>query len=439
MAGALSHCGELRVDEPYQNGRLNLGGELMKHYDEHAGTAASEDSAKHKVSSQLNNSTQVGVRSTKEADAKPRRTWAQRLSGTIDLIMGLGDDLIAVVASTISPERIKWLWPERVPLGKLTLFVGEPNKGKSLAAIYVASATTTGNDWCGPQGPIPNPFAPSKVLIFADEDDPADTIVPRLIAAGANRQNVLFGKMQHVDKDATLQERLLNIRKDLGEIKKFLTQHPDVRLIILDPVSNYMGDYDMNKEQEVRKVLTPLAQLAQDTSVAVLGVMHLNKGEDKQAINRVSGAKAYVGVARSVWLFDSDSNEPEISLMLLVKQNLAEQKNGLKFRISSTNVEIGTEQVPQPFIEWLGESTSTADEQLGGHPQKKGRPPEQRDRAKEFLTYYLSLGPRPALDVYEKARKIGISKETLDRAKEDVDVQSIRTAEGWSWVLPPAK
>jgi hypothetical protein len=211
------------------------------------------------------------------------RSWWHEVVDFVGMLCGFGDDLISLLASQISPQKVKWLWPNRVPLGKLTLFVGYPDKGKSLAGTYVTAITSTGGDW---YSSARNEVLPGEVLIFASEDDLGDTAVPRLMAAGADLEKVRFAKMVSTEQGATQQEREMRLDQDMSAIRKALEKSPNIRLIIIEPVSNYLGAGKMVDEQSVRRVLGPLQKLASDTGVAILGIMHLNKKEGLSAINR---------------------------------------------------------------------------------------------------------------------------------------------------------
>src|SRR5467141_346664 len=216
-------------------------------------------------------------------------SWVERFCSIVSGVLGFGDDLLTILASEIPPRTVKWLWHNRVPVGKLTLFVGDPDNGKSMVATYLTATVTTGRDWCDD---AKNSLPSVEVLIFANEDDPDDTTVPRLMAAGANLSKVHFGKMRLDESGKTQEEREMRLEEDMKAIRNFLDKNPNVRSVVVDPVSNYLGHTKMNDEQSVRRVLTPLQQLAKDTSVAILGIMHLNKKADLRAINRVGGAMA---------------------------------------------------------------------------------------------------------------------------------------------------
>ena len=327
-------------------------------------------------------------------------------------------DLITVMASAIKPKKIQWLWEGRVPLGKLTLFVGDPDNGKSMIGTSVAAATTTGRDWFD----VKNDLPPGEVLIFASEDDHDDTAVPRLAAAGANLERVHFGAMS---------TREMSLDIDAQAIREALANNPNIRLVVIDPVSNYLGAVKMTDEQAVRKVLAPLQKLAAESSVAIIGIMHLNKKADLQAINRIGGAMAFVGVARAVWLFCRDKERPDEFQMLCVKKNIGKRSSGLKYKIETRKIEIEGEQVPQPYVEWIGETDQSANDVL---VPKQSRSTEL-EKASEWLKSLLRAGPKRATDVEQEAAAVGFSDRTLKRAKAEVRVQSDKKGDGWYWQL----
>jgi putative DNA primase/helicase len=98
----------------------------------------------------------------------------------------VGVSLVSHCAANIVPKPVEWLWPGRVAIGKQTLIAGEAGLGKSQIGIAMAAAVTTGGPWPCNEGHAPL----GNVIILSAEDDPADTIVPRLLAAGADRQRV---------------------------------------------------------------------------------------------------------------------------------------------------------------------------------------------------------------------------------------------------------
>jgi putative DNA primase/helicase len=379
-----------------------------------------------------------------EAVGRSRRPWSEmnrgerfwaviaRLRSLIGIVLGFGDDIVTQLASTINPKKVEWLWPNRVPLGKLTLFVGDPDNGKSMVATYVAATVTTGRAWFDEKNSVPA----GEVLIFASEDDLNDTAVPRLMAAGADRNKVHFATMRG---GQTKEEREMQLTSDGEAIKKFLDENANIRLVVIDPVSNYLGHANMNKEQEVRKALTPLQKLVAETSVAIIGIMHLNKKADSQPIHRIGGAMAFVGVARAVWLFFRDLKDADVLHMVPVKKNIGKRISGLKYQIITKPVKIGEEDVPEPYLDWLGYPDQTGDDLL--LPKPAGRPRDKRGDALEWLKKILSEGPLPATEIEARCEAEEFSYRTLERIKEEAGVQSVKLDDGsWIWKLakPPA-
>lgn len=353
------------------------------------------------------------------------------------------------LADEVNVKVIRWFWKERIPLGKITLFVGNPDNGKSLASTWIAASCTTGRDFPD----APNPLPPSEVLMLLGEDDIEDTAVPRLMAAGANRSKIhLMEAMRFTDGD----ERDIRLDQDLKAIEARLDANPDIRLIVIDPISNYLGDVSMIAEQEVRSLMIPIKRLAAARSIAVLVVMHLNKKSDLEAISRVGGAMAFIGVARASWLFIRDAkeenedgskkSEPDTFSMLKIKNNLARSdKNGMSYTIKVTKLDLpGFEEEFTPYLDWVGTVEHSADEALGGRGAKReAHRPAGTDThlqaAMRWLQNKLQGGPQPQKSILEHAKnEADIAEKTLRRAKQALGVKAYQIARGWQWELPAA-
>jgi hypothetical protein len=340
--------------------------------------------------------------------------------------------IVVEYASGTKTRRYQWLWPARLPLGKLALFVGNPDNGKSLTTVEVAAIVSTGRQWPD----CPNRLPASKVLMLVGEDDIEDTTVPRLQAAGADLDNILFLKSVILSEGLknTQTEREVQLDADLMEIKRVLSEHPEIRLITIDPISNYLGRTKMVAEQEVRAILIPLKNLAAEMNVCVLGVMHLNKKIDLGAINRIGGAMAFVGVARAVWLFAREDENPDQLYMLRVKNNNAKRNGGLIYQIEARPVQVEGSDDWMPAVKWIGEIDKSADDVL--IKRTPGRPAEQRDEAAAWLMDFLKGGPQLRTKVEEHGKETnGFSLRTLERAKERIGARAIKKGKHWYWTL----
>ena len=332
-------------------------------------------------------------------------------------------------ADQIAPRKLRWLWPERIPLGKVTIFAGLPGQGKSLATADIAARVTNATEYPDAANPLPR----SEVLFVAGEDDPEDALVPRLIAAGADlsRVHILTAVRVHGQEASDS----LRLDLDASAIDRFLHRHPEIRLIVIDPISNHLGRVSMVDEQEVRATLSPLQEIAQEHRVAIIGVMHLNKKEGLSAIHRVSGAGAFIGVARASWLFAPNPESQSNQLMLPLKNNYMRKSSGRAYLLAERGVSIEGEDVPVPFIEWQGESDLDADEVLAA-PRRS----EAFTSAKAFLKDLLAKGPCDASVVSDTAAAAGISERTLDRVKKELRVESSKKSTGrWEWSLPDSQ
>ena len=82
-----------------------------------------------------------------------------------------------VCLADVESRPLEWLWPDRIPLGKLTIIAGDPGLGKSLATLDIASRVSQGEPWPDQTDAI-NPKG--DAILLSAEDDLSDTIRPRL-------------------------------------------------------------------------------------------------------------------------------------------------------------------------------------------------------------------------------------------------------------------
>jgi hypothetical protein len=287
------------------------------------------------------------------------------------------------------------------------------------------------------------------VLLLTAEDDLADTILPRLEAHGADVSKVVAIPAipgQHVvpfprpllnnpDDTKPIASRAFELRRDLVRIHQLLCAMPDCRLVIVDPISAYLGDVNEQSNSEVRGLMLPLAALAQQQNVAVLAVTHLRKKEGA-AIYRSMGSLAFVAAARAAWLVAKDPKSPQRRLLMPLKNNLAADVTGLAFTIETHAA------TRQPIIHWSPDPIAISADTIVGNARPRGRPDAACQDAMDWLRKRLAKGPAPARDVVEEADAHGISKATVRRAFRDLGGEAVRAGFGpfgeWSWRLPVA-
>jgi DNA polymerase I-like protein with 3'-5' exonuclease and polymerase domains len=349
--------------------------------------------------------------------------------------------LTSVNAADVDIEDYEWVWPDRFALKKIGLIVGLPEEGKGLAVSDIIARTTRGALWPCNEGQAPI----GNVIVLSAEDDVADTIVPRLIAAGADLQRVTILKM--VCDAGT--DRMFSLISDLAALRQKILDIGNVVMIVIDPVTAYLGvgKVDSFRATDVRAVLSPLKDLAEELRVAVLGIMHFNKKIDvTNVLLRISDSLAYGAASRHVYAI---VNDPDNFRRLFVKgkNNLAryDQKT-LAFSIDEHEVGIDRRTgnpIRRPYIIWHDEPVDiTAAEAMQAAAESKS--PSARDDAKQFLEMLLDAGPVDAEEGHEAAKANGITPATLRRAQRELGVVS--KCDGplsekgrriWRWRLPP--
>jgi len=344
------------------------------------------------------------------------------------------DEAITTFHGATTPlTKLRWLWPDKIPADKITLFVGKPGGGKSMASTDVMARVTTGQDW--PDG-TQNTCGPRGILLLAAEDDVSSVIMPRLIAAGANMEKVEVVKSvirmrQGEDGEVKQARGMFTLSEDLGKLRKALIDHPDVALVVVDPLTAYWGDIDQNKDKEVRPLLGMLDQVCEQTKTTFLAVCHLNKRSDAGALERVLGASSVAGLARALWGFykDPDKEHRGEYFMSHIKVNSGKRTEGLKYRIAEEPIEIEGSPEYIPRTEWLGVSELTADDvaDLAKAKAKEHENGEEGgsklDDAKRFVQEQLANGARLMREVHTARERTDISKMTFQRAYRALEVR----------------
>lgn len=334
---------------------------------------------------------------------------------------------VVVLLSDVQPEPLRWLWPGRIALGKVTMIAGDPGLGKSFITLDMAARVSKGTSWPDAVGE-PNPAG--GVVLLSAEDDIADTIRPRLDAAGADVTRVVaLRAVQQGEGHA----RTFNLATDLEALESAILGCAGCRLVVVDPITAYLGKIDSHKNAEVRGVLAPLAELAARHGVAIVCVTHLNKSCGGPAIYRTMGSLGFTAASRATWAVTRDKLDPARRLVLPVKNNLAPDKGGLAYTLRADGKDV------PPHVEWEAAPVMmSADDALGDGGDDDV--PSERAAAADWLREALSAGPMAAKDLKREARQNSISERTLKRAKREAGVEAHRSGFGrgaaWYWALP---
>jgi putative DNA primase/helicase len=332
-----------------------------------------------------------------------------------------------VRARDIIPEPIKWLWKEWLAMGKFHILGGAPGTGKTTIAMDFAAVISNGGLW-----PDETRATIGNVLIWSGEDDPQDTLVPRLILAGANMDNIYF--IQDVIERGT--RRIFNPACDMEVLWRKMEAMGNVRLLIIDPiVSSISGD--SHKNAEVRRDLQPIVDLAGHMGCVILGITHFAKGSNgRDPLERIIGSIAFGAVARVVMVAAKQENSEDTTRLLVrAKSNIGHDQGGFKYQIEQTVLPQHPE-VDSIMVKWGQKLEGTAKELL-----ERVRRPESGNHksllqeAVDFLKNILANGAILSTEVFTAAESVGFSKATIRRAKDSLDIEVIKIGVQWAWKM----
>jgi hypothetical protein len=338
-------------------------------------------------------------------------------------------------ASTFQPRAVQWIWPGRFAIGKLGIIAGLPDEGKGQIFCDIAARITRGELWPCHEGHAPQ----GNVILATAEDDISDTVVPRLLAAGADLTRIEIVRMVREEN----RDRMFSLISDLDLLRDKILKVGDVRMVQIDPISAYLGvrKIDSFRTTDVRAVLSPITEFANELKVSVLGIMHFNKKTDvTNALLRISDSLAFGATARHVYAVVDDAQNKR-KLFVKAKNNLAPpDTKALAYGFGAREVGVDPEtktEIWAPHIVWHPQHVDvTATEAMQAASENKS--PIARDNAKKFLTDLLAEGPVKKSDIEEAAEANCISGATLRRAKDELGI--IAKKDGltgpWMWQLP---
>lgn len=256
-------------------------------------------------------------------------------------------------ASDVKPEKTDWLWDKRIARGAFTLLVGDPGLGKSLLTTNLIKETTTGGGM-----PDSGQIKAGGVVLMAPEDSNSRTIVPRLLAAGADLSKVLLlSEVEETDEEGNTYMRPISFPEDAGILEEAIID-AGAALAIIDPVMSMLSSkYDAHKDQATRLALARVISLAEKHKCAVVGIAHLNKGQSGNALYRSGGSIALIAQARTGLFVVQCPDDPDARVVVNHKNNLAPKAMHLRYTIDENEDEIG-------YVSWLGQSTYTEQELL---------------------------------------------------------------------------
>ena len=320
----------------------------------------------------------------------------------------MGKTLSLRYYSSITERKIDWLWYPYIPYGKITIVQGDPGDGKTTLALNIASLLSNGM-------PMPDSDHKTncfKIIYQSAEDGAEDTIKPRLVSAGADCSKIAF--IDESEHRLTLNDnRIENAINETG-----------VRLIIIDPLQAFLRDGgEMNRADGIRPLMKHLSEVANRTGCAIVIIGHMNKASGSKGIYRGLGSIDITAAARSVLLVGKIKSNPSVRVMAQIKNSLAEEGSPIAFEINENS-----------SVRWIGRYDITIDEILGSDElQSDGL---KLTDALDYLKQSLENGDIPCTEIYTALLNKGIGKRSIDRAKKQLGIKSIKRSDGWYWSLP---
>jgi len=321
-------------------------------------------------------------------------------------------------ASMIPRETVEWVWPGRIPAGKLTVVEGDPATAKSTMTLDLAARVTRGSTW--PDGEAGRP--PASVLLLSAEDGWGDTIRPRLEAAGADLDRCICVAARQVDGEHGPILRPVVIPEDIGWIVR-LIEESAAAMVVIDVLAAYLSDHvDSHKDQSVRRVLTLLALAAARTQAAVILIRHHNKTPGGPALYRGGGSIGIIGAARAAYAVIRDPDDPDHRLFATVKSNLASEAPTWGYSL------VDVPDLGVARVDWDTEADRRSATELLAGTQSSAL-----GEAVAWLTAWRAEHPGevPAAELLAAATEAGVAATTLHRARKQLGLQTRKQADGW--------
>ena len=354
-------------------------------------------------------------------------------NGTLSPLPPLRTELDGVVlkcAADLTPSPVRWLWQYWLALGKLHILAGAPGQGKTTLALGMAATVTIGGRW--PDG---SPSTAGNVLIWSGEDDPADTLLPRLLAAGADRAKCFFIEGARRDGEVVP----FDPARDLRQLLAAIEQIGGINLLVIDPVVSAVAG-DSHKNTEVRRALQPLVDLAAACDCAVLGITHFAKGgQGTDPTQRVVGSVAFSAVARVVMVaakVKGDGETKDARILARTKSNIGPDGGGFHYFLEQSEPLPG---IHASHIAW-GKAVDGTARELLTDPEEQTENEETNDACELLRAELDAVFWTNSEQAAQPLKSAGFSKKQIWQASKKLGVCRKKDGMkgGWLWRLPSA-
>lgn len=313
---------------------------------------------------------------------------------------GINEGVVITPLASVEYQPVSWLWEDFIPTRAVTILSGEPGVNKSTLAFGIAAGLSTGKSG-----------VPANSLILTTEDSYQMTVVPRLRAAGADmsrifalekRRNGLIGHLQFPE--------------DLSDLYKAVKAY-DARLVVIDPLMGHLsGNVDSWKEQSIRRIMSELYHIADETDCAVLSINHLTKNINNNALNRVGGSMGIVAASRSVLLMGKNPDDESQRVLSSTKLNISKAPPARIYALEGVTIDTPDGPVESMRLKFVTTTELTSDEVLRAHRKTA------LEKADQLLYELLDEDGDPVqLDtIKERAAAEGINWRNVQQARTNI-------------------
>lgn len=331
----------------------------------------------------------------------------------VDTGQGAMDRLDLTALSQVPRDEVGWLWPGRIPRGKVTVISGEPDLGKSLLALEIAARVSRGAAWPdGVEDLGGEKVSPGRVILLNADDNLLDTVGPRLEEAGAVLERIVAIRGIRADNcEGEGEHRSVNLLDDLPLLRAQLESMDDVKFVLIDPITAYLGPIGRSPTWKTRRVVAALSDLAFEFDVAILLITD----------SRNTGIPSRVS-----WAVQRDPFDAELRLWSPVHFHYGSLPGGLGYRVRDGRVE------------WDPTPVKLKADELGVCSEPVRRGTVRVQVVADWLGRFLAGGAREAREVYDAGAAVGLSAKQVWRAKSKLGV-NVSKAEiqfgKWIWEL----
>jgi len=321
----------------------------------------------------------------------------------------------------VMEEPVEWLWKDHFPLGMVSLIVGEQGSGKTYVGLDMIARVTRGAEWPDGSGTAPL----GKAILLSAEDHPRKVLKRRLRIAEADCGHVKLFQGVEERNQATNEHKIVmfDAGRNLIALDLLLLANNPCPLVIIDPITAYMGDADQNSNAEVRAALGGLVALAARHNTAIVAISHMNKSKGMKTLHRTLGSTAFSAMARCIWQVDQPEGVRKQSAFTWQKSNISPKVPGRYFTVQDDR------------IVW-GEACSRSANAVSQDGLRR-RNSSARDAACAWLAGILKDGPLLRADVLRAAEAAGHAGRTVLRAAKrlGVSMQAVKNHNGVRWAL----